>query len=133
MITLAALPDAVIRSLEAHAEAEYPQECCGVVLQGPDGPVALAAMNVAKDPRHGFAIAPGELYKIAKRIYRGEKLLAIYHSHVDTPALFSETDKRFARPYPDVLHIVLATTARGVIARHAYRFDGVQVDEPVMA
>lgn len=43
---------------------------------------------------------------------RSEQATAIYHSHVDAGAYFSEMDQEFAEhelfPFPDVAHIVIA-------------------------
>lgn len=131
MITLEALPDAVVASMRSHVAAAYPREACGVVFRTGSGYEAFAGRNVARDQAHAFRISTRDLVQISLRLKTGDALVAIYHSHIDTPACFSIEDRRFAAAYPEALHLVFAVTARGVLAVHGFRADGTPVDAPV--
>ena len=131
MITLDALPGEVLTALRAHVTTAYPREACGVVLRTPEGGFyALHARNAAPNQAHRFWLDPRDMLQIAQRLALGNDLVVIYHSHCDTPALFSERDRHFAAAYPDVLHLIFAVTARGVLNLHTYRADGTLMDGP---
>ena len=132
MITLDALPDELLTAMRAYVTAAYPREACGVVLRRPDGGYdALHARNAAPNQAHRFWLDPRDMLQIAQRLALGnDDLVVIYHSHCDTPALLSERDRHFAAAYPDVLHLIFAVTARGVLNLHTYRADGLLMDAP---
>lgn len=132
MITLAALPDAVLTAMRAHAAAGFPREVCGVVFERAGQYDAFACRNTHPKAEHRFVVSPADLFSIGQRLHHGEHLAVIYHSHVNTPATFSEMDKQYAAPYQDALHVVFAVTKKGVINQHAYQADGTCVDESVM-
>ena len=119
--------------IQAQAEAEYPAECCGVVLVRPDSPpgdrLLLACRNIqselhAKDPvrhprdaRTAYFIDPKDLLTIGRREAQGYRVAVIYHSHIDAGAYFSETDKRNALmggepAYPDAVYVVVSVVER---------------------
>lgn len=72
-----------------HAKAEYPNECCGllVVVKGKERYVPCR--NIAEDPRNEFTIAPEE-YRATT--WMGE-IIAIVHSHVHIPPIPSDADR----------------------------------------
>ncbi len=95
--------DAAIR---AHAQADYPHECCGFLLGTSDGGdtvtvhSTMPAANTRIDsPRNRFEIDPGELVKV-DRAARLDKLgvVGFYHSHPDAPAVPSNFDREHAWP-----------------------------------
>ena len=89
----------------AHAEATYPNECCGVMLGSVDDvkvvrqSVALA--NVAREShRSRYELAPEDLIQADREARsRGMDLIGIYHSHPDCDAYFSETDLKNSCPW----------------------------------
>jgi proteasome lid subunit RPN8/RPN11 len=117
-----------LATIREQAEAEYPAECCGVVLVRDGDPAAREAMpcrNIqdqkhAEDPvrfpreaRHAYYMDPQDILAFNRREGEGWRLHVIYHSHVDVGAYFSETDKRNALAgaepaYPDVTYVVVA-------------------------
>ncbi len=130
------------------AEAEYPSECCGVILIG-DAPAAgrilLPCRNIqdelrAKDParhprdaRTAYYIAPQDLLQVGRLESQGFRVWTIYHSHIDAGAYFSETDKRQAAPsgeplYPDAAYLVVSVVDRKVSDARAFRWDPAQRD-----
>jgi proteasome lid subunit RPN8/RPN11 len=129
--------------VEAQAVAEYPSECCGVVLDRPEPPlerILMPCRNMqnelhAKDPvrhprdaRTAYYIDPADLIAIGRREAQGFRVLTIYHSHIDTGAYFSPTDKRNALvngepAYPDATYVVLSVMEGRVVEAGAFRWD----------
>ena len=84
-------------------ENAYPRECCGFLLgswQGTKGTVkrVLRARNDHRSPG-GYTISP-QAYLEAETVARREHqtVIGFYHSHPDTDARPSETDRRHALP-----------------------------------
>ncbi|UNU74100.1 C40 family peptidase [Moraxella nasovis] len=72
-------------AIEHHAKAEYPKECCGLVINGEYYPCD----NVADNPNDTFIISPKDFIKYSSL---GE-IQAIVHSHPDGDVLPSELDR----------------------------------------
>ena len=69
----------------AHAESEYPKECCGFVVNSNGRQIYIPCKNVADDPENFFEIAPEEVAKI----YINYEPLAVVHSHPDGTSYLS--------------------------------------------
>ena len=90
----------------AHAEATYPNECCGAMLGSLDGDqktvrVALKLDNAASGSQRAYyELRPEDLLR-ADRAARERKmdLIGIYHSHPDCDAYFSQTDLKNSCPW----------------------------------
>lgn len=137
------LTAAEFREIRARAEKEYPSECCGVVLVkdgSPDDRVVLFCRNVqdelhAKDPsrhprdaRTAYYIDPRDLLRIGRLEGDGYRVGTIYHSHIDTGAYFSETDRKNAllkdQPaYPEATYVVLSVIGGTVTAAAAFAWN----------
>lgn len=80
-----------VRAIEAHAIAEYPRECCGVVVMDGRKEVYLPCHNAAPEGHQGdyFEIDDRE-YAEAEKVGR---VVAVVHSHPDMPARPSEADR----------------------------------------
>ncbi len=78
-----------LHAIQAHAVAEYPRECCGLIVATADGEVYVACRNVATTPSEHFRL-PAEDYANAEDV--GE-LQAVVHSHPDAPATPSDADR----------------------------------------
>ena len=94
------------REMVNHAQAAYPNECCGAMIGRIEdgGKVvshALALDNVsAGSQRARYELRPEDLLR-ADREAREKKmdLIGIYHSHPDCDAYFSQTDLRNSCPW----------------------------------
>jgi len=117
------------------AEAEYPAECCGVLLTRADAEphrLLLPCKNVqnelhAKDPqrhprdaRTAYFIDPKDLLAIGRREGQGYGVDVIYHSHIDAGAYFSATDKQNAlmngEPFYPAATYVVVSVMEGKVA-----------------
>ena len=98
-MSLLRLRRTLLEQIGIHAEEQYPNECCGVLLgtAGVDGwtvvdilPADNAAMESA---RSRYAIEPAEVVRITKQARQlGLEIAGFYHSHPDHPAVWSPTD-----------------------------------------
>ncbi len=125
-------PGPVLRAIEGHCRAEFPNEACGFVL-GPASEAqrlshAQKALN-AQDKYH--ARFPEEFPRTARTAYfiepkaimdtfdqaraRGDAVKVIYHSHADHDSYFSEEDRRAATFGDDLAYAVafLVVSVRG--------------------
>src|SRR5262245_31355471 len=136
------LTAAELEAIEQQAQADYPAECCGVVLVRARGGLErrlLACRNIqdelhAKDPdrfprtsRTAYYIAHEQLLEIGRREAEGFEVHVIYHSHVDTGGYFSETDRRNAMvdgtpAYPTATYVVVGVSQGRVMETRAHRF-----------
>jgi proteasome lid subunit RPN8/RPN11 len=94
------------REMVNHAQATYPNECCGAMIGTIEGDVktvvhALALDNASAGPQAArYELRPEDLLR-ADREARALKmeLIGIYHSHPDCDAYFSETDLKNSCPW----------------------------------
>jgi proteasome lid subunit RPN8/RPN11 len=111
-----ALPEVLLQ----HLEAEYPREGCGLILRrGDTGPYRIRPMRNDREPPHAhtaFAFNPNEwLQANLEADAHNERILCVYHSHVDTGAHFSSQDREWAAPegvpvLPGVSYLVVSIT-----------------------
>jgi proteasome lid subunit RPN8/RPN11 len=101
----------LVRAIRAHAERDYPGECCGALLgragAGPAPGVTkwVLALEPAENRREAedaprrFLITADD-YRAIERVAREKSLdvLGFYHSHPDQPARPSEYDREHALP-----------------------------------
>ena len=118
------IPAEIHRQVVRFAEADYPEETCGFVFGTGDALEVIPMENVqnrlhAEDPerhprdaRTAYEFDPRELLRVLReKEEAGIPLRAIYHSHPDHDAYFSETDSAAAAPfgepsYPGTIHLV---------------------------
>lgn len=94
-------------TIDRHAEATYPDECCGAILgRQVDGKrivEELVEMENQWDElerRRRFLITPEQYMQVEKQAAKaGLDLLGFYHSHPDAPARPSEFDREHAWPF----------------------------------
>jgi proteasome lid subunit RPN8/RPN11 len=93
----------------AHARAEAPNECCGVVAANGDGSArqVFAARNKHASPLR-FEIEGLDLLRINNEIdAAGLEIGAIYHSHTRTAPEPSQTDINGAAQWPGALWVIV--------------------------
>ena len=92
----------------AHARAETPNECCGI-LAGAKGKVTrlYRTTNAEKSPFR-YNIDPNDQLHIYKEIEKnGWDFLGIYHSHTHTEAYPSAVDIKLAL-WPDSIYFIIS-------------------------
>lgn len=95
----------------AHARAEAPIECCGMVASRDGAAVRVyRATNAAASPLR-YEIDGAEQYRIQMEIEeQGLELGAIYHSHTRSAPYPSQTDVNLAF-YPSSVYIIVGVTS----------------------
>lgn len=99
----------LIDEMVAHALADLPNECCGMV-GGRDGEasVVIPVVNSAASPLR-FEMDPQGQYDALMAIEgEGGELLAIYHSHTKSAAYPSQTDVNQAVSWPDAIWVIVS-------------------------
>ena len=101
------IPRTLFDELIAHARADAPNECCGMIASRNGEAVAVhRAKNTAASPLR-YVIDGREQYAIQTAIEDdGLELGAIYHSHTRSAPEPSETDINLAF-YPDALYVIV--------------------------
>jgi proteasome lid subunit RPN8/RPN11 len=91
----------------AHARAEAPNECCGMVAARDGAAVTVhRAQNAAASPLR-YEIDGAEQYRIQMQIDEADlDLGAIYHSHTRSEPYPSQTDINLAF-YPDAVYVIV--------------------------
>jgi proteasome lid subunit RPN8/RPN11 len=91
----------------AHAKADAPNECCGMIASSDGEAVAVyRAENAAASPLR-YEIDGAEQYRIQMAIEdAGHDLGAIYHSHTRSAPYPSQTDINLAF-YPEALYVIV--------------------------
>jgi [CysO sulfur-carrier protein]-S-L-cysteine hydrolase len=91
------LPAAMREEIVAHARADAPRECCGVIAGRNGQPVRLYRLANLEPGVDRYLIDDAELFRVYREIEDGgDDLLAIYHSHPVSVAYPSKTDVAFA-------------------------------------
>ena len=139
----------VLDMMLRHAEREYPNEACGIVI-GPIGKdIALGVFPVRniqdelhqKDPERypreaktAYQMDPREVAIVEKEAKsKGFELKLFYHSHPDHGVYFSEEDKAMACPwgepsYPSVGHLVIGVERGQAVAASVFFWDEEKKD-----
>ena len=97
----------LLDEIVAHARADAPDECCGMVASRDGHAVAVhRATNTAASPFR-YEIDGMEQYRIQTAIEdAGLELGAIYHSHTRSAPTPSQTDINLAF-YPDAVYLIV--------------------------
>lgn len=94
------LPQSILRTLRAHARAEFPRECVGFLF-GEHFEVhrSLALRNIATAPETRFFADPLDILRALREAdSQGDTLLGVYHSHPSGPEGLSQDDLAHAQP-----------------------------------
>jgi proteasome lid subunit RPN8/RPN11 len=109
------LPRRLLDEIIAHARAEAPNECCGMIAARDADAVAVhRARNKLASPL-AYEVDPRDLYSILDAIEEDDLALgAIYHSHTRSDPVPSQTDINLAdwgdppQPrYPGALYVIV--------------------------
>jgi len=133
---------AAVQAMVREVEARYPSEGCGLVFAVKGGGLRVQPMENVIDRYHarrpdrfprtsaqGYLIDPmAQLSALEEAERRGEALCAIFHSHVEVGAYFSDEDRALAfgpdgSPlFPAVEYLVLSVKGGKCDVLKAYAF-----------
>jgi sulfur-carrier protein adenylyltransferase/sulfurtransferase len=134
-----------VEQMNAQALAEFPFECCGMII-GPKGKDIKAEDMVRpcrnmqqelhqkhperfpRDATNGYIMAKDDIEAISKEVRdRGWAVKVCYHSHPNTGAYFSQEDRRNAEGwdlwFPGVRFVVLSAYPGEIRDMRGYRWD----------
>lgn len=113
----------------AQSRAEYPSECCGLILEGDGGALIRLPCENLQDKMH--AMDPATYPRTSATAYymdpklvmkHADQIRCIYHSHPDHGAYFSDEDQLVAAPFgepsfPGVSYLVVSVM-KGEVDAH---------------
>lgn len=116
-----------------HALETRPEECCGLIVGDASVPFRQVhrchnemtarhndePARFPRDNHSAFYMSPGDVEAVLREAERsGERVTAVYHSHVGAGAYLSEMDLAYAQselfPFPEADWIVLGVFERSV-------------------
>jgi adenylyltransferase/sulfurtransferase len=123
----ATLSARLLNALTRHARETHPEECCGLLVGRAPGwleklhrcrndMTRLHRQDRTKYPRDGreaFHMNEVDYLEVMTAAEAaGQVVTAVYHSHTDAGAYFSDMDREFASqpgfPFPEAQHIVVS-------------------------
>jgi proteasome lid subunit RPN8/RPN11 len=139
MIKIAA---SLLDRIKRHAEAEYPRECCGLLIGSieDDGRTRIVvethtvsnAWEESEALHRRMLITPQD-YMRAERLFsnQGQGVVGNYHSHPNHPAEPSQFDLEHLAPWPTMSYIVVSVHERGAVGLRSWELaaDGSQFIE----
>ncbi len=102
------IPTNIFEQMVAQAKALAPIEACGILAGKDNKAEKLFEMANADNRSDHFMMEPKEQFAVVEDIRSaGLEILAIYHSHPETPARPSAEDIRLALT-PDVIYVIVS-------------------------
>jgi adenylyltransferase/sulfurtransferase len=126
----------LLDQIYAHAREGYPEEVCGLIIGSDEARRCENRQNAlhAEDPEHfprdarsAYNLGPKDLLFLDKSLRSPKPVTAIYHSHVEVGAYFSDEDARAAAPDGELLYpveyLVVDVRKDGVHGAKLFRFE----------
>lgn len=116
------LPSEMRAAIVEHALRDAPRECCGIIAGSAGVPTRLyQTRNIAEGNRL-YEIDPAELIELEFRDLpkHGIEIVAIYHSHPESPAYPSATDVELAY-WPDAVYVICSLLDAAAPTIRAFR------------
>lgn len=125
-----------VDAILAQSRAEYPDECCGVIL-GPAGSGKATRLKPMVNAAHSptfYEFDSKDLLALYREVDdKDEEIVVIYHSHTETEARPSRTDIAYAAE--PLAHYVLVSTREEIAPATEFRsfriVDGSVTEEEV--
>ena len=123
------IPQTIHEDLIAHAKEGFPLEVCGI-LGGTDDTVSVIYRMTNTDASNEhFMMEPKEQFAVIKDLRaKGLAMLAIYHSHPETPARPSEEDIKLALT-PEVSYLIISLADTAVPDMKSYKISSGNVHQ----
>lgn len=125
------IPQEIINKLFLHAKEEAPLEACGYLAGIGDSVSKLYRMSNIDQSNVHFSFEPEEQFHVVKAARKeGIDLLAVYHSHPETPARPSKEDIRLAYD-SSISHIIVSIVGENKEIK-SFKINGKQItEEPI--
>jgi len=117
------IPRHIFEDMLGQARAEAPIECCGILAGRHGRAEKLYKMANAEHRCDHFMMEPEQQFEAVRDIRSSSlDMLAIYHSHPETPARPSAEDVRLALT-PDVVYVILSLQPNNGPAVKGFQID----------
>jgi proteasome lid subunit RPN8/RPN11 len=116
------IPADVADAIRAHAQAAYPNECCGALIGSGSSVLEAFALDnkTTSGARRRFLVESADYrYAEARARAAGGELLGFYHSHPDHPARPSQFDLDHA--WPNLSYVIVAVDGGRPAAMTSWR------------
>jgi proteasome lid subunit RPN8/RPN11 len=124
------VPQRMLDEMIAHARADAPNECCGLIGGTQDEAQTLHRAENAEASPFRYSIAPREQLELMNRIEDdGQQVAGIYHSHTRTPAYPSQTDINLASGWPDAVYFIVSLEHADAPVVKAFRIEPSKVED----
>jgi [CysO sulfur-carrier protein]-S-L-cysteine hydrolase len=111
----------------AHASEGFPLEVCGILGGTGESVSVIYRMTNTDASNEHFMMEPREQFTVIKDLRaKGLAMLAVYHSHPETPARPSEEDIRLALT-PDVSYLIISLADAAVPDIKSYKISSGNV------
>jgi proteasome lid subunit RPN8/RPN11 len=98
----------VVDAMIAHARAEAPLECCGLLAAGGEVIDECIRTRNAKSSETAYLVDPEDHFAALKRVRQARRrIVGAYHSHPRSPAQPSPSDVREAH-YPEFVYVIVS-------------------------
>ena len=122
------IPAAIHDDLIAHAKEGFPLEVCGILGGTGDTVSAVYRMTNTDASNEHFMMEPKEQFAVVKDLRaKGLAMLAIYHSHPESPARPSEEDIKLALT-PDVSYVIVSLADAALPDIKSYKINPGKVE-----
>ena len=121
------IPQSLYDQMIAHATQGFPLEVCGILGGSGENVSVMHRMTNTDASNDHFMMDPREQFAVVKDLRaKGLAMLAIYHSHPETPARPSREDIRLALT-PDVSHVIISLADTDKPAINSYKINDANV------
>jgi proteasome lid subunit RPN8/RPN11 len=118
------IPQVLLDKMVAHCRASYPNETCGILAgKGGIAEKIYEMTNVEPSPVSYFMDPKEQFLAMQEMRNEGNRMIAIYHSHPQSPAFPSGKDVSLAF-YSDVVYVIV-----GLIDRVKPEIRGFEIRE----
>ena len=115
------IPQSIHNDMISHAKEGFPLEVCGILGGTGEAVTAFYRMTNTDASNEHFMMDPREQFAVIKDLRaKGIAMLAIYHSHPETPARPSEEDIKLALT-PDVSYLIVSLADSAVPDIKSYK------------
>lgn len=121
------IPMSIYERMIEQAREGVPFEVCGI-LGGKDGVVSvISPMTNTDASRDHFMMEPREQFSVVKVLRSQElEMLAVYHSHPETPARLSDEDLRLALT-PGISYVIVSLADPSAPEVRSFKISGGKV------
>lgn len=121
------IPNAIHDDMIVHAKEGFPLEVCGILGGSGESVSVIYRMTNTDASNEHFMMDPKEQFAVVKDLRsKGLAMLAVYHSHPETPARPSEEDIKLALT-PDISYVIISLAEAEAADMKSYKISSGNV------